>query len=729
MEPAPVRHAAPDESAFRLMADSAPALIWVTDDQGRLIFANRRYEAVFGRPADDMRGEGWKQIVHPDDVDAFHACFLQAFERREPFTAEVRVRGKDGELIWLRCEGAPRFGAAGEFVGYTGCNVDVTEGRVAESAVRDREERLSAMLNGIWSGFYALDRDWRFTLFNDYCEEYFGLGRGEVVGRTLWERFPAVLGTSIERHFRTAMDRRERVEFERPSVARPDRLVRWRLFPTPEGLGVAIDDVTERREAEQRVRETNERLRALADNLPSGLVYQILCRRDGSDRRFIYVSEACERVTGVTAAAALADPAALMNAFPPDQLQHLAAAEAIALERLEALDVEVAMQRPDGERVWTRIISAPRELDDEYLLWDGIQIDISEQRRAEQARLAAEERGRLAAQAADIGVWDWDPVAQQLRWDLRCKALFGLAPDAPVSNDTFVESLHPEDRSRVAAEIDRALDPNGAGDYDAEYRVVGADGVERWISARGRSLFDDGRAVRFIGAMVDVTQRKLHEVEKARLFDEAQREITERRRAEEHLQLLIHELNHRVKNTLATVQSIAIQTLRRAASPEAAHQAFTQRLIALSKAHDVLTRENWEGAFLHDVVHGAVDPFRSDARERFAVSGPIVRLNPKSALALAMALHELGTNAVKYGALAGESGRVDIGWSRVSGPSSPVLNLVWRELGGPPVKAPDAVGFGSRLIEHGLAAELNGQAAIEYAATGVICTITAPLRP
>jgi PAS domain S-box-containing protein len=230
-----------------------------------------------------------------------------------------------------------------------------------------------------------------------------------------------VLGTSIERHFRTAMDRRERIEFERPSVARPDRLVRWRLFPTPEGLGVAIDDVTERREAEQRVRETNERLRALADNLPSGLVYQILCRRDGSDRRFIYVSEACERVTGVTAAAALADPAALMNAFPPDQLQHLAAAEAIALERLEALDVEVAMQRPDGERVWTRIISAPRELDDEYLLWDGIQIDISEQRRAEQARLAAEERGRLAAQAADIGVWDWDPVAQQLRWDLRCK--------------------------------------------------------------------------------------------------------------------------------------------------------------------------------------------------------------------------------------------------------------------------------------------------------------------
>jgi PAS domain S-box-containing protein len=260
----------------------------------------------------------------------------------------------------------------------------------------------------------------------------------------------------------------------------------------------------------------------------------------------------------------------------------------------------------------------------------------------------------MAVEAADIGLWDWDPATRRLQWDDRSHALFGLPMGAPVDDQVFLNSLHPGDRVRVQDAIEAALDPEGSGDYDIEYRTIGCDGVERWIAARGRAVFEGGRAVRFLGAMSDITQSKRIEAENARLYDEAQREIAERTRAQEHLQLLIHELNHRVKNTLATVQSIAVQSLRRAASPEAARQVFTDRLIALSKAHDVLTAENWEGADLHDVVLGAVEPFRSAAQHRFLVSGPPVRLTPKTALALAMAFHELGTNAAKYGALSAE---------------------------------------------------------------------------
>jgi PAS domain S-box-containing protein len=596
-----------------------------------------------------------------------------------------------------------------------------------QQADADESSRLSAMLNGIWSGFYALDRDWRFTFFNDFCQDYFGQPREEVLGRTLWELFPQLSASEIGDRFRAAMDRRERVEFEARSVVRPDREVRWRLFPTPEGLGVTIEDVTERRRAERQMRESEERLRALADNLPSGMVYQMQTSPDGAERRFVYISEGCERLNGVSAEAALADPIALYSLVLPEHVEALGRAEAEAIATLTPMDVEAPFRRPTGEVFWSRIISAPRQAADGQLLWDGLQIDVSERRQAEAARREAEERGRMAVEAADIGLWDWDPVARRLQWDERSHALFGLPTGAPVDDQVFLASLHPADRERVQDAIAAALDPEGSGDYDIDYRALGHDGVERWISARGRAVFEGGQAVRFLGAMSDITQSKRIEAENARLYAEAQREIAERTRAQEHLQLLIHELNHRVKNTLATVQSIAVQSLRRAASPEAARQMFTQRLIALSKAHDVLTAENWEGADLHDVVLGAVEPFRSVAQHRFLVSGPPVRLTPKAALALAMAFHELGTNAAKYGALSEDGGHVDIVWAREAGDSGTLLRLVWRETGGPPVKPPSARGFGSRLIERGLAGELNGEAFIRYAPDGVVCTIVAPL--
>jgi two-component sensor histidine kinase len=203
--------------------------------------------------------------------------------------------------------------------------------------------------------------------------------------------------------------------------------------------------------------------------------------------------------------------------------------------------------------------------------------------------------------------------------------------------------------------------------------------------------------------------------------------LQKEKQATEHQRLLIDELNHRVKNTLATVQSIASQTLRTADTPQDAKAALETRLLALSRAHDVLTRENWEGANLTEVVTRALEPYQIHGESRLRVNGQQVRLTPRMSLALAMALHELATNAVKYGALSNKNGTIEVAWAVHNGAAPPRLTLTWREEGGPPVEIPRRRGFGSRLIERTLAQDLEGEVEITFPPTGVICRVHAPL--
>ncbi len=205
------------------------------------------------------------------------------------------------------------------------------------------------------------------------------------------------------------------------------------------------------------------------------------------------------------------------------------------------------------------------------------------------------------------------------------------------------------------------------------------------------------------------------------------RDMTERRRAEEHRSLLINELNHRVKNTLATVQAIAYQTWRAADVDPKMLATFEARLLALASAHDVLTKENWSGAHLGDIVEVSLRPYASAPSKRFDVEGPDVLLTPKAALAIAMALQELATNAAKYGALSRNYGRVSVHWKTVEVAGERRLQLRWTESGGPPVAPPQQKGFGSRLIERSLGIELDGKAEIDFQPTGVVCTIEASL--
>lgn len=204
-------------------------------------------------------------------------------------------------------------------------------------------------------------------------------------------------------------------------------------------------------------------------------------------------------------------------------------------------------------------------------------------------------------------------------------------------------------------------------------------------------------------------------------------DVTERVRGEVHLRLLMNELNHRLKNTLATVQAIAAQTLRRAASVEEAEVNLSGRIMALSRAQDVLTREHWNGADLARVVAVAVEPHASDRQRRFHISGPPVELGTRAALSLSLALHELATNAAKYGALSSDQGEIRIEWHVDRNPN-PVLKLQWEETGGPAVASPSRKGFGSQLIERGLAMELDADVRTEFRPSGLIFQLSVALK-
>jgi PAS domain S-box-containing protein len=228
-----------------------------------------------------------------------------------------------------------------------------------------------------------------------------------------------------------------------------------------------------------------------------------------------------------------------------------------------------------------------------------------------------------------------------------------------------------------------------------------------------RPIFDEqGHLVHFFASQVDLTPQRQAEAQT--------------RATEERLRLVADELSHRVKNTLSTVQSIVRQTLRHAPSLAEAGDIISARLVALGQAHEALTRQNWENSELGSVIRGTIQP-HSDVQGRFRISGPEVHLEAKSSLAVAMAVHELCTNAIKYGALSVTGGTVLVGWTIEASEGSEYLHLEWRELEGPPVVSPDHKGFGSILIKEALAADLGGKVELLYEPAGLVCRIEAKL--
>lgn len=205
-------------------------------------------------------------------------------------------------------------------------------------------------------------------------------------------------------------------------------------------------------------------------------------------------------------------------------------------------------------------------------------------------------------------------------------------------------------------------------------------------------------------------------------------DLTKHKNEQIQSRMLIDELNHRVKNTLSTVQSIVWQALRTVSDPKSIREAIESRLLALSRSHDLLTREKWKSARLSDIIHDALEPFgvTEGRAERIVIKGERVRFPPKAALALGIAFNELATNAVKYGAFSNAVGSILVEWAIEPSPGGDRIILRWQERGGPKVSPPRRKGFGTRMIEQGLALELEGTAHLDYAPDGLICTMNFP---
>lgn len=317
-----------------------------------------------------------------------------------------------------------------------------------------------------------------------------------------------------------------------------------------------------------------------------------------------------------------------------------------------------------------------------------------------------EERLLFNREAGRIGSWTLDLATMSLVASQGCKVNFGRDPGSAFTYEAWIAAIHPEDRERMLGAVAAAI--AGRTDYDIEYRIAYPGGEAHWIQSRGHASYrPDGTPEGIAGISLDITDRK---------------------RIEDHRDLLAKELAHRVKNTLATVQSIIRHTLRTSASLKEAEATLDARIVALAGAHDVLIRDTWEGATLGEVVAVALRPFGSEQAGRFTCDGPTVHLTSRVALAFAMALHELATNAVKYGALSTDSGSVLLRWDILDGVGTDRLRFRWQETGGPTVTSPTRTGFGSRMIERALAVETGGTAEIEYDPSGILFTAMAPLH-
>lgn len=309
-------------------------------------------------------------------------------------------------------------------------------------------------------------------------------------------------------------------------------------------------------------------------------------------------------------------------------------------------------------------------------------------------------RLQLAIDVAQLGTWGWDLRSGDVTWSDRFCSLFGYSPgEVAPSLEAWHDRLHPDDAMLVKEQLLGAVGSGAA--YHQVYRIRHSDGTVVWCEARGRQEADaEGLPRRMMGVAIDITEHKA---------------------AEERQRLMLQELHHRVKNSLATVQAIAGLTARTAPSIDAFHVAFNNRIRSLGRTHTMLVSGNWQCINIEELLRSELGGFADDRTQRLIYAGPAVELPSEIALSLGLAFHELATNAAKYGALSVPDGRVSVSWSLLDDAPEDRrrLELRWIEQGGPPVKTPEREGFGSTLLQKVFAVQDGSTAELRYCEDGV----------
>jgi len=466
-------------------------------------------------------------------------------------------------------------------------------------------------------------------------------------------------------------------------------------------VGISID-ITAREAAAKALADSESRLR-LAIEAGRMAVWEHDARTDE-----VSGSPDLSRLLGLAPDAPL-DLEAVRARYHPGDLERVRAVAADALERGERFfEAEYRFHRFDDEWRWF-LIRAEFELGPTGApsRTMGVVLDVTSRKQIEESLRERDAELQAALDAGTLAIVDYDHDRGVFRHSARLSQLYGFGPEHVLTIADVRSRYHPEDEAEIYERSARELADTRCSLFTWVMRIRLPDGEVRWVEGRGEYVRDEAGVVRRSrGVVMDITERK---------------------RWEEHQRLLVNELNHRVKNTLAVVQALARQTFRGSNDPETAVRSFEARLGALSAAHNLLTRQNWEKATLSEIVDTAVQATAGSNDRRIHWSGADLHLAPQTAVSLALAVHELCTNAIKYGALSNDDGRVEVEWSTASDTAGRSFTFEWREIGGPPVSPPNRRGFGTRMIERGLAGELDGEVFLQFEPDGVLCRIHAPM--
>ena len=440
------------------------------------------------------------------------------------------------------------------------------------------------------------------------------------------------------------------------------------------------------------------------------------------DNPIVFMNDAFSKLTGYARHEILGRNCRFLQGpdTDPDDVARLR--EAIAART--PIELDLLNYKKDGSTFWNRVLVSPVfDTDGQLSYFFASQFDVTVERerlaRLEQERVdlesevarrdaelvASEARLRFALKAGQMGFWSLHLGSMRMIASEGCKENFGRPASEPFTYEELLAAVHPDDRARRDAAVDDAIATGRL--LDVEYRLITPTGEERWVQIRGQASYSvDGSPLAMIGVSQDVTNR---------------------RRAEEHRALLAGELGHRVKNSFAMMQALISQTLRRASSLEEAGSVLQSRVLALAAANDLLISEGWSKADLRELLMRTLEPFGAGDGGPFDLTGADVDLPTRLATALGLGIHEMATNAVKYGALSVAGGRVKIDWTVDDDAVPPRLNLTWAETGGPPVSMPAKKGFGATLIERTLKSEAGGATRLTFAPGGVVLSLDAPL--
>lgn len=695
-------------SAFELMADQAPVLISISGPDGLCTWFNRTWLAFVGRSLAQEVGEGWVDNVHPDDRAALLERLATAIRSHRPFDAEYRLRRKDGLYRWMLANGMPHFGDDGVYKGYISSATDITEHKRVEQVLRDDQERFRLMLETAPVMIWQSDASGRCRYLNRRLREFWRVSSTEVAtfdwASTIHpEDAPHVLAVvtdAVSRRAGFALEARYRGPDGEwctlMTEAQPN------FAPSGEFLGHtgANIDLTQQRRATAAHRLSEERFTRFMDHLP-GLAW--IKDRDG---RYVFANEAAAKALGIPSQDLLGR--CDNDIFTPELALQFNDNDAAVRASPAGLQFIERLPQPDGTE--HRLIVSKFAIPDETgtpAMIGGVGIDVTDHVAAEERvrELNTDLTHRLEEQTALLAAL---PVGVFIARDAACtqmtmnEAGARMLRNPPTANPSKTAPSAPSLPFRVYQDghelaptelIMQRASRLGRSIHGVEVDMVFADGSAITLHESASPLFDEAGRVRgCVAVFVDITERKQSERQKS---------------------LLIDELNHRVKNTLSIVQSIANQTLRLTPDPETFTAAFTSRLAALARTHALLTQTSWEGSCLDSLLSSALSPFEID-RNRIVIEGPPVSVRSSIAVTLSLVLHELATNAVKHGALSTDDGRLAVTWSR----DGDAVSLQWQEMGGPPVGAVKRRGFGSRLIAAS-ADQLGGSIDLDYAPTGL----------